>query len=65
MGKILANPRWAVRWTKIVVNIALRDLANKISDVAIAYEVISNMTADRQEAVSAFVEKRPPRFSGE
>ncbi len=65
VGKILANPRWAVRWTKTAVNIALRDLANKISDAAIAYEMISNMTADRQEAVSAFVEKRAPRFTGE
>ncbi len=64
-SKILGNPRWAVRWTKAAMNIALRDLANKISDAAIAYEMISNMTRDRQEAVTAFVEKRMPNFSGE
>jgi enoyl-CoA hydratase len=64
-AKILGNPRWAVRWTKTAVNIALRDLAAKVSDAAIAYEILSNMTRDRQEAVSAFVEKRPPKFSGE
>ena len=63
--KILANPRWAVRWTKTVVNFALRDVANKINDAALAYETLSNLTSDRQEAVSAFVEKRPPDLTGE
>jgi enoyl-CoA hydratase/carnithine racemase len=64
-AKILGNPRWAVRWTKTAVNLALKDLANKISDAAIAYEMLSNMTRDRQEAVSAFLEKRKPVLSGE
>ena len=64
-AKILANPRWAVRWTKAAINIPLRDNANKISDAALAYEMITNLTRDRQEAVSAFVGKRPPEFEGE
>ena len=64
-GCSIQHPRWAVRWTKTAVNIALKDLANKISDAAIAYEILSNMTRDRQEAVSAFLEKRKPDLSGE
>lgn len=64
-GKIQGNPRWAVRWTKTSMNIALRDHAVKVMDAAIAYEMLSNMTKDRQEAVRAFVEKRAPEFSGE
>ena len=64
-AKILANPRWAVRWTKTAINLTLRDIANKVMDAAIAYEISSNATRDRQEAVSAFVEKRPPNFTGE
>ncbi len=63
--KIQGNPRWAVRWTKTAMNIALRDHAVKVMDAAIAYEMLSNMTRDRQEAVSAFVQKRAPEFSGE
>lgn len=63
--KILSNPKWAVRWTKTAVNLALKDLANKIMDAALAYEMMTNQTADRQEAVSAFVEKRAPKFTGE
>ena len=64
-GKILVNPRWAVRWTKTATNIVLREIAGKVMDAAIAYEMMSNMTSDRQEAVSAFVEKRKPQFTGE
>ena len=64
-AKILANPRWAVRWTKTVANIPLRQLAAQLSDPAIGYEILSNMTEDRREAVSAFLEKRAPKFTGE
>ncbi|MFT5577789.1 MAG: enoyl-CoA hydratase [Paraglaciecola psychrophila] len=62
--KITANPRWAVRWTKTVTNMALRDLAQRLMDPAVAYEMMSNLTDDHQEAVSAFREKRKPNFTG-
>lgn len=65
VAKIAGNPRWAVRWTKTVANIALKDLANKLMDASIAYEMMSNVTADRREAVRAFVEKRAPKLTGE
>lgn len=64
-GKILANPRWAVRWTKTVANIALKQIAVSNSDAAVAYEMLSNMTADRKEAVDAFRERRAPNLTGE
>jgi enoyl-CoA hydratase len=63
--RILANPRWAVRWTKTSVNIPLRALAAQISDAAMAYEMLSNTLEDRKEAVNAFIDKRPPIFTGE
>ena len=63
--RILANPRWAVRWTKTAVNLPLREIANRVSDAALAYEALSNATRDRQEAVSAFVERRKPGFDGD
>ncbi len=65
VAKIQGNPRWAVRWTKTATNLVLKEIANKVSDAAIAYEVLTNMTRDRQEAVKAFVEKRKPNYSGE
>lgn len=64
-GKILGNPRWAVRWTKTVANIPLKELAAKLSDASVAYEFMSNMMADRKEAVAAFVEKRTPKLTGD
>jgi enoyl-CoA hydratase len=65
VAKILGNPRWAVRWTKTVANIPLRELAARLSDPAVAYEILSNMTEDRKEAVAAFLEKRMPDLTGE
>jgi enoyl-CoA hydratase len=64
-GKILANPRWAVRWTKTVINAQLKMLAAAGNDPAVAYEILSNMTADRAEAVAAFKARRAPDLTGE
>ncbi len=54
----------AIRWTKLSVNIGLKQLAHSIMDASIAYESLSNRTADHAEAVAAFREKRPARFTG-
>ena len=64
-SKILGNPRWAVRWTKASANIPLRELAAKLTDAALAYELVTNTTEDRRETVAAFVEKRKPQLTGE
>lgn len=64
-AKILGNPRFAVRWTKVITNMPLKALVSQMMDASIAYETLSNMTADRAEAVAAFREKRAPRLSGE
>lgn len=64
VSKIMANPRWAVRWTKTVTNIPLRALAAQIMEASVAWEVASNTLEDRKEAVQAFVEKRKANLSG-
>jgi len=64
-GRILANPKWAVRWTKTAANIPLRAIAAQLLDAAMAYEMLSNTLVDRREAVAAFIEKRPPNLTGE
>ncbi|MGB5948772.1 MAG: enoyl-CoA hydratase-related protein [Parvibaculum sp.] len=52
----------AIRWSKVSANIGLKQLAHSIMDASLAYEALSNISADHQEAVSAFREKRQPVF---
>jgi len=54
----------AIRWTKTVTNIPLRRRAHEVMDASVAYEMMSNVSADHQEAVHAFLGKRKPKFSG-
>ncbi|MDG1231175.1 MAG: enoyl-CoA hydratase-related protein [Pseudomonadales bacterium] len=63
--ELLSSPRWAVRYTKTAINIPLRELATKITDAAVAYEMYTNLLVDRKEAVAAFQEKRPMNLTGE
>jgi enoyl-CoA hydratase len=54
----------AIQWTKVCVNIGLKQLAHSILDASLAYEGQSNATQDHREAVRAFLERRKPRFVG-
>ncbi|WP_426169865.1 enoyl-CoA hydratase/isomerase family protein [Sandarakinorhabdus sp. DWP1-3-1] len=64
-AKLMASPRWAVRWTKTVTNTPLKALVAQMMDTSIAYEMMSNMAADRAEAVAAVRERRAPTLTGE
>lgn len=64
-GAILANPKMAVRWSKVATNIVLKEIAAKVMDASIGYEMVSASMADHREAVAAFAEKRPPKFTGD
>lgn len=54
----------AIRYSKVAVNIGLKQLAHSILDASIAYELQTFATEDHREAVRAFVEKRAPIFQG-
>ena len=55
----------AIAWTKLAVNAAIKQVVLQVMDTSLAYEALSNLTKDHQEAVNAFREKRPPQFTGE
>jgi len=62
----LANgPVYAIRSTKVSVNRLVKAVANLILDTSLAFEGHSFRTADHQEAVRAFIEKRQPQFTGQ
>ena len=54
----------AIRWSKLSINLPLRVLAHSVLDASMAYQTLTNSSADHQEAVNAFREKRKPRFTG-
>jgi enoyl-CoA hydratase len=61
-NRLCSGPQQAIRFTKLSINIGLRDLVNKTIDASLAYESLTNISADHQEAVNAFREKRKPTF---
>ena len=65
LAERLANgPTWAIRWTKASMNKLIRERMNLILDTSLAFESLSSRTADSAEAARAFMEKRPPKFTG-
>jgi enoyl-CoA hydratase len=62
--ELLGGAMRAIQWTKLSVNIGLKQLAQAVLDASVAYEALSNVTSDHQEAVRALREKRDPRFTG-
>ena len=56
------GPTWAIRWSKLAVNKWLKQQANLIMDAGLAYEAVSLMAKDHQEALTALKEKRRPNF---
>jgi enoyl-CoA hydratase len=63
-NRLASGAARAIQWTKLSINIGLKQVAAAVLDASLAYESMSNLTRDHQEAVNAFREKRPPRFTG-
>jgi enoyl-CoA hydratase len=62
--KLAKGAPLAIRYTKVGVNLELKRLAHSLLDAAMAYEMNTFATSDHREAVSAFLEKRKPNFTG-
>jgi enoyl-CoA hydratase len=62
--KIASGAMQSIKYTKMTVNIGLKQLATSIMDASMAYEALTNRSQDHLEAINAFSEKRKPKFTG-
>ncbi|MCW3476938.1 crotonase/enoyl-CoA hydratase family protein [Limobrevibacterium gyesilva] len=63
-ARIAANPPQAVRMTKRLM-VQGRDMSlPAVLEMSAALQALAHTTADHREAVTAFLEKRPPVFTG-
>jgi 2-(1,2-epoxy-1,2-dihydrophenyl)acetyl-CoA isomerase len=63
--KITANPPRALRLTKRLLREAQTARMDQILELSAAFQALAHETKDHKEAVSAFLEKRTPSFTGE
>jgi enoyl-CoA hydratase len=62
--KLRDLPPHAVNYTKVAMNVALKQMTQSGFEASLAYEVYSMRMQDHQEAMAAFREKRKGTFSG-
>ena len=54
----------AIRLTKKSINMSLRQQMDALIEAHLGYETMSHLSADHREAVTAFLERRTPAFTG-
>lgn len=62
--KIAANPPHAVRMTKRLLREGQTATLANILELSAAMQSLAHATRDNDEAIDAFLERRPPRFTG-
>ena len=62
VGKLERGATQAIRLTKVSINVGLKQLAHAMMDASIAYETLTNVSADHREGLAAFRERRKPTF---
>jgi len=60
--KIAANPGAVMRMTKRLLRESQHATLESLLELSAGYQAIAHKTADHREAVTAFIEKRAPRF---
>lgn len=61
-GRIAANPPHAVRMTKRLLREGQQMTLKGVLEMSAAYQSLAHATADHDEAIAAFIEKRDPMF---
>ena len=58
------GPIAAIRWTKMAINQQIQHSINTTLNFSVAAEHLTAHTQDMREAITAFAEKREPKFTG-
>ncbi len=62
-NRIAANPAHAVRMTKRLIREGQHSRLDTLLELSAALQALAHTTNDHKEALSAFLEKRPPNFT--
>ncbi|SER03955.1 Enoyl-CoA hydratase/carnithine racemase [Solimonas aquatica] len=63
-GRIVSRPAKTLRLTKRLLREGQQQRLSDILELSAAFQALAHETADHEEAVEAFVAKRPPQFRG-
>jgi 2-(1,2-epoxy-1,2-dihydrophenyl)acetyl-CoA isomerase len=63
-GRIVVNPARALRLSKRLLRDGQQQRLSDILELSAAFQALAHETADHVEALDAFLEKRPPKFTG-
>lgn len=63
--RFAVNPAMTLRLTKRLIRESAHTSLNTSLEMAAAYQALAHYTKDHDEAVAAFLDKRPPHFTGE
>ena len=61
-AKIAANPSKVTRMTKRLLREGQQSTLASLLEISASYQALAHKTAEHREAVTAFIEKRPPKF---
>jgi len=61
-AKIAANPSKVVRMTKRLLREGQQSTLASLLEISASYQALAHKTTEHREAVTAFIEKRPPKF---
>jgi 2-(1,2-epoxy-1,2-dihydrophenyl)acetyl-CoA isomerase len=64
-ARIVCNPARSLRLAKRLLREGQQQRLSDVLELSAAFQALAHETADHAEAVDAFLEKRPPRFTGD
>jgi 2-(1,2-epoxy-1,2-dihydrophenyl)acetyl-CoA isomerase len=64
-ARIVCNPARSLRLAKRLLREGQQQRLSDMLELSAAFQGLAHETADHAEAVDAFLEKRPPRFTGD